>query len=337
MRLGATARRCTPLLPQAGRCKPILEEHPVNDSPFMRTMRCLTVLGLGSLSMQAMGEDSANLFNGGHNPRIKRIHGVTVTGTNSVRGKPFFDWGPPFGTFNFPDLFVYNEHGTEPLLIDENTPDSAIVATGVSPEYLMIRGETADVIKPGTVNLPLRNIPINIDFAYIKRTPLRGFDTADPLELSQSEPSNPITLGQWMKASGVATIDCSGDGATVRLRMRNLIPNRMYSAWATMSLPPVIGQPGGQNAFPYPIGGTPANAFLTDRNGDATFERWIKFCPFDAPATKGSKPSIPAVDIEVLYHGDFQTYGAIPEPGLMLGLITFTHVVFPVNVALLNN
>jgi hypothetical protein len=285
---------------------------------------------------QAYNDDSDTGAGDRLDKRIKRIRGVTVTGVNSVRGKPFFSWGGPFATFNFPDLFVYNEHGTEPLLIDENTPDSAIVATGVSPEYLFIRGQTASVIPPGSTNLPLRNVPINIDFNYVKRVPLRGLLQADPLELSQSEPANPITLGQWMKASGVAVIDCSGEGATVKLRLKSLIPNRIYSAWATMTLPAQVGQPG-VNSFPLPIGGTPGNIFLTDKNGDATFERWIKFCPFDTQSTGGSTPSIPALDIEVLYHADFQAYGAIPAPGLMLGLITFDHLVFPIGVELLNN
>jgi hypothetical protein len=267
--------------------------------------------------------------------RIKHIRGVTVTGVNSVRGKPFFDWGPPFGTFNFPSIFVYNEGGTEPLRIDEHTPDSAILATGISDEYLLIRGETWDVVKPEWLNVPLRKWPILIDFGNVRRLELRGLNEADPLELSQSEPANDITLGQWMKASGHLTLTCSKRQANVKLRMKNLIPNRTYSVWATASLPDTVPGEPGRYASTLPIGGTP-NVFVTDGNGDAAFERAIKFCPYDTQLPAGGIPTIPVLNIEVLYHGDHQTYGAIPAPGLMLGLVTFSHVVFPIDVKLLD-
>jgi hypothetical protein len=262
--------------------------------------------------------------------RVKYIRGVTVTGTNSVRGRPFFDWGGTYGTFNFPTTFIYNENGAQPLLIDEATPDSAVLATGVSPEYLLIRGDSPDVVKPESINVPLRKVPVNIDFdpSLAKKRPLRGLLEADPLELSQAEPAADITLGQWMKASGVAAIECSGDGANIRLRMKNLIPNRIYSVWATMAL----AEPASGNvSSTLPVGGTPS-IFMTDPSGDATYQRHIKFCPLDTQSGLS-----PMLDIELLYHANHSTYGAIPAPGLMLGLLTFPHIVFPVNVALLDN
>ncbi len=294
-------------------------------------LQCFTAaLGLGLLSLQSMNAVANDRDESSR--KAKRIQGVTMTGTNSALGKPVFSWGGVFGTFNFPTTFVYNSHGTEPLPLDETTPASAILATGVSPEYLFIRGETPDVVKPEWINVPLRKVPVNIDFdvSLTKKTVLRGLLQADPVERSQSEPAGDITLGQWMKANGVLTINCAGRGADLKMRFENLIPNRLYSVWATMGLP----DPGSgieNPAIPLPIGGTPS-VFMTDERGDATFRRWIKFCPLDKNATRD-----PMLTIEVLYHANHSVYGAIPAPGIMLGLITFPHVLFPINVELLAN
>jgi hypothetical protein len=307
------------------------EEHEVSHHIKGR-LQCFTaVLGLGILSLQstcAVAHDHDE-----NSRRVKRIQGIVVTGTNSAFGKPLFSWGGPYGTFNFPTTFVYNKNGTEPLPLDENTPPSAILATGVSPEYLFIRGETPDVVKPEWINVPLRKVPVNIDFdpSLQQKTVLRGLLEAQPAERAQSEPAGDITVGQWKNASGVLTINCAtGRGAELKMRMQNLIPNRLYSIWATMGLP----KPGGgiQNpTLPWPVGGTPS-VLMTDDHGDATFKRWIKFCPLDKNATPD-----PMLTIELLYHANHSIYGAIPAPGIMLGLITFPHILFPINVEMLEN
>src|SRR5205814_2116207 len=197
-------------------------------------------------------------------------------------------------------------------------------------------GETPDVVKPEWVNVPLRKVPVNIDFSptLAKKVPLRGLLEAEPMELSQADPANDITLAQWMKASGVVKINCSGDTADISFSLRSLIPNRVYSLWATMELPKQLPPPGTgpiNYSTTLPIGGTPG-IFMTDEHGDATFKRWIKFCPFDAQPNH-----TPMLTIDVLYHANQSTYGAIPAPGIMLGLITFPHILFPITVKPLNN
>lgn len=289
----------------------------------------------------AGGDDSSRYsekkWRGKHkDERVKRIRGITVTGVNSVKGRALFDWGEPFGTFNFPAIFAHNENGDTPFPVDEDTPDSAILATGVAPEYLFVRGETFDDVDPAKVNLPLRNVPINIDFDYLEKVPLPGLEEAQPLELSQAVPNNDITLGQWMEARSVIKIDCTGDKAKVKLGVRNLIPNRIYSVWATVNLPEEVSGTPGVYSSTLPIGGTP-NIFITDENGDARYERDIKFCPYDIDPEKVDMPVHPVLNIELLYHADHEAYGAIPAPGIMLGLITFSHVVFPINVEMLDN
>lgn len=314
----------------------------------INTMQCFTaVVGLALLSMQPMSvvagdrdesayKDDHHLRGGDHHRRIKRIRGVPVTGVNSVLGKPFFSWGEPFGAaFNYPAMGVFNKDGADPLPLDANTPQSAILSTYIDPVFLALLGKPADyVVNPEWINVPLRDVPINIDFAFVQKQTLPGVREAGALELAQAQPANDITLGQWMEASGVVTINCSGAGADVKLRMRSLIPNRMYSVWALMGLPP---QPGSTipAAFPIPIGGTP-NFFMTDKNGAATFSRWMKGCPLDTQSM-GS----PMLLIDVHYNANQQTYGAVVTPGFIdgnwPGIITFSHVVFPINVELLDN
>jgi hypothetical protein len=130
-----------------------------------------------------------------------------------------------------------------------------------------------------------------------------------------------------MRASGLAKIVCEDDHASVELQMRSLLPNRMYSVWATLGLPRDGSSP---YFFPLPLGGTP-NMFITDKEGDAVFKRYIKFCPLDPESTNR-----PLLLINVQFHANHQNYGAVPEPsfvpGFWLGLVTFSQMQFPINV-----
>jgi hypothetical protein len=303
----------------------------MNHYEIRKAMQVAAVFTLALLSMESLSV-SAEEDNDGHEGRHMRIiPGVTVTGQNDVRGKPFFSWGAPYGDFHFPTVGVYNPNGTEPMHVDESTPDSALLSTIVDPTFLIVAGATPGDVDPSWVNVPLRNIPVNTDFALVTKKALPGtLETPVPIQQSQSEPSGPITLGQWMQASGSAEIVCEGAGANVRLDLKSLLPDRMYDVWATLGLP----RDGSSNKFfPIPLGGVP-NVFVTDKHGNAVFKRWINFCPLKPETTNR-----PVLTINVQYHGNQQSYGAITEPGfihgLWLGVITFNHIQFPVNVEVL--
>lgn len=268
--------------------------------------------------------------------KIKHIHGISVTGVNSVLGDPLFSWGEPFGaSFNFPTMGVYDELADHPQPITADTPYSAVLASYIDPLFISLFNKPDDFeVDPSLLNVPLREIPVNADFFLSQRLPLPSIRDADPLELSQASPAKDITLGRWLKARGTASIRCLDDNAYVKLRMRSLIPNRMYSVWATMGLPP---QPGATTpaAFPIPVGGTP-NYFMTDERGNAVFKRWLNFCPLDIE-TSGS----PLLFIDVQYNAIHQSWGSIVAPGFIdgnwPGTITFSQMVFPVNVELLED
>jgi hypothetical protein len=263
-----------------------------------------------------------------HHRHIERvIRGYAVTGSNVVKGKPLFSWGPPYGLFTLTHLGIYNAAGPNPLPINENTPASAVLATYVDPNVLLVGGAKPEDVKPEWINVPLRKIPVNTDFAFVVKGPLLGALSSPPLRQSQVEPAGDITLGQWMKASGAVRITCHGDQATVNLKIRDFLPNREYTVWATLGLP---SDGTAQTFFPIPLGGTP-NIVITNKYGDADFTRVIRACPLVPDSTNR-----PMLTINVQFHGNHQSYGGVPEPafihGWWPGLVTFTQMQFPVNV-----
>lgn len=261
--------------------------------------------------------------------RKRVIQGVAVTGHNDVLGEPFFDWGPPFGAFGFVTLGIYNEYGSVPLPLSTSSDDSAIVATTLDPRILAPNGITDEDVNPQWLNIPLRQVPTTINFYEKKALP--GIFDAEPSEKAQAGPVEPITLGQWMSASGTAKILCFDDGhSTIRLRMKNLIANRLYGVWSTLG-PSKRGDP---EIFPsLPIGGVP-NLFVSDGEGDALYERSLQFCPLTPEATDR-----PMLVINVQLHSNHQNYGAINGPplaqvpnGYWIGTVIHNHLQFPVNV-----
>lgn len=262
----------------------------------------------------------------------KVIRGVAVTGHNDVQGKPFFDWGPPFGTFGFATLGVFNDHGPMPLPLTESSPRWALVATRVDPNLLAATGVSPDEVDPSWLNVPLRDVPVQYSFGKTKRFP--GIFEAEASEKAQADPVKPITVAQWMRANGVARIVCEGNHRShLRLQLHDLIPNRMYAVWATLGQ----SRRGDPEVFPsIPVGGTP-NIFVTDPDGSATYERPMQFCPLRPETTDR-----PMLVINVQYHSNHQNYGGINGPpieripgGYWIGTTIHNHLQFPVNVTLL--
>lgn len=304
---------------------------------FLRTVCMTAALALPvsicaeSLSLPEHKPSAVGSERGSKNFRRMVVQGYAVTGHNNILGRPYFSWGEPYGAFNFPTVGVYNETGEKPLPIDGNTASDAVLATAIDPGLLFVSGKGPDYVVPREwINVPLRSVPVNTDFAFVDKEVLPGEGAASPLELAQAEPSDALTLGRWMAAGGLAKITCRGDMATVDLSLNRLTPNRMYSVWATLGLP---RDGSASTFFPIPLGGAP-NILITDVQGDAEYRRKINFCPLDTRSTNR-----PLLTINVQYHANHQNYGAVPEPafidGYWLGLITFNHVQFPVNVELL--
>jgi hypothetical protein len=311
-----------------------------NDMDKYRTNKAAAVISaLLLLSMQSLqsvsapadtdsqDEDSRGVF------MSRTIHSIVATGLNDHLGVPPYDLGPPFGTFNFAMLGVYNKDGPTPLPITPDTPDSAILATTVHPNFLVIDHKTQADVNPAWLNIPLRDVPINTDFGsvYTLSGPgLLGVRAAGPQDVAQAEPADPITLGQWKKGRGILKVICHSEtSARLKLRVQSLLPHRMYGIGATLGGFHEV--PVDQQILqPFTIGGVP-HLLVTDEHGDGELDRDISFCPLDPNSTDRT-----VLVINLLYYSRHQNYGAVPEPvlvnGLWLGLVTHNHLQFPINV-----
>jgi hypothetical protein len=263
----------------------------------------------------------------------REVHSIIATGLNDHLGKPPYNLGAPFGTFNFAMLGVYNKDGPTPLAITPDTPDSAILSTTVHPNFLLIDGKTQADVNPAWLNIPLRDVAINQDFGSIYTLtgpPLPRMRDAAPQAVAQAEPADPVTLGMWKKGRGTLKVICRSEtDATLKLSVQHLLPHRMYGIGATL---------GGFHEIPvdqwklapFTIGGEP-HVFVTDENGDGYHERQIAFCPLDPNSTDRT-----VLVINLLLYSRGQDYGAVPEAvlvnGLWLGLVTHNHLQFPINV-----
>lgn len=113
-----------------------------------------------------------------------------------------------------------------------------------------------------------------------------------------------MTEEQWMQASGDARVVSTENGqATVELQASGLVPEGLYTIWWVT--PQTLGMDMG------PGGGTPANEFTADSEGNASTTITVP-----ADNTYGM--------IVVAYHADDQTHGEVPGE---MGEVTFEHLM----------
>lgn len=247
-----------------------------------------------------------------------RIKGRVVTGTNRFLGQPLTDFGAPLGTAGFSNVAAQNSYGAQPIPLTTDTPSSALLATYVDPMFLSLIGKTPADVDPAQLNVLLQDVPVNVDPAGSVRSSLKGILQAVQMHPSLAEPSAHITLAHWVHAEGVASITCQTEEmSTVAIKLKNFLPNRIYTMWAIL---------GGAELVPLPLGGVP-NAIVTNNRGNARFERVLKFCPFQTRS--GDRPLLL---IDVVFHSDQQVYGAVPDlpfADLFTGLVNHTQYEFP--------
>lgn len=288
-------------------------------------MKFLATLCLTSLTVASIAATPASAQPEGATKTLE-MKGVAVTGLNRILGKPLFDFGPPHGTVGFYTIGAYNPDGPDALLLTPDSPPSTILATSIDPGFLAVFGAKPSEVDPSRLNVPLRDIAVIADFKGDKR-PLRDHREAGQMEASRSVSyAGPITLGDWMKASGTGTITCPPKhNPHVELSLSGLIPHGLYTAWSGILTP--LGP------RPVALGGAP-NSFVADESGNAKFSARMNFCPMDL------KPGeLPLAFIDILFHGDQALYGAVGElinGGSPTGVVTFIQVEFPVSVTLLN-
>ena len=142
-----------------------------------------------------------------------------------------------------------------------------------------------------------------------------------PFQPSIAAPTHPITLGDWLSAKGKAFIKCGRDGnATIDLRMRNLVPNRIYTVWSA-NVNAELGP------FNQPLAGAPS-AFSTDQKGNARFKRELNFCPLEPVAEAQAQ----MLWIMAVLHSDHMAYGGVfttNADSLFGGTVAHVHLHFP--------
>jgi hypothetical protein len=305
----------------------------MNEYTSNRLLRTLAaLLPAVALTTLAAGTASGSSDEDHTNTTTLVVKGFAVTGHNDVLGKPAFDWGPPFGTFGFVTIGAYNPDGPMPIRLSEDMPKSTLMATMIDPNVLAATGVSLDEVDLSWLNVPLREVPVHYSFGKTK--PFLGLFDTDPSEKGQAMPMDPITIERWMKASGVAKIVCESDHrASLKLQMKDLIPNRMYGVWSTLG----PSKRGDAEVFPsIAVGGTP-NIFVTDKAGNATYEREMQFCPMRPETTDRAM-----LVINVQLHSNHQNYGGINGPPIerlpgayWIGTVIHNHLQFPINVTML--
>ena len=252
---------------------------------------------------------------------VTNINGVAVTGTNRMYGQPIADYGPPLGTVGFSNVGIYNPGGQDPMSIDENSPGDAVLATIVDPDFLAAVGLPITLIDQNLVNIPLREVGINVSPAGDVREPVPDATAVDPLVPNQAIPAGPISLDEWLSAKGTARIACGDLGGAISLVLKGLLSNRIYTIWGIFE--------SAAGAFvAVPLGGAP-NVIATDGSGKGSFRRVLNYCPFET-TEQGSR----LLAIDVVYHSDQQVYGFVPDltlKGFITGTTTHTQLEFTIS------
>ena len=109
----------------------------------------------------------------------------------------------------------------------------------------------------------------------------------------------------------------------MKIKVKSLVPNRVYTVWALWLGPSV---PGG--FIPVPLGGVP-NSYVTDKKGNATYERELNFCPTDAAKKDPVGDELTLAIIGTHLHSDHVAYGGIPAPlfeGFSPGTVVQEHL-----------
>ncbi|MEX2499815.1 MAG: hypothetical protein WD397_13180 [Wenzhouxiangellaceae bacterium] len=254
----------------------------------------------------AAGESPDNHGGLHGNPPVEVIRGIAVTGPNSLLGQQVADFGPGGSTGS--DLVAeFDPNGDVPLSLSPATPRDSLVAT-----------TAADDADSALWNLPLRQVPTNISSDGNERASLPGQLSADTFDFNQAEPAEPITFHEWLEAEGRLRFRCHANGtATVDVRVRNLIPNRVFTLWA------LFGESGA-----IPFGGAP-NVIMTDEYGDGRFHRRLNFCP-SQETDNGDKLD----QIVVVFHSDQQNYATqptLPDRGFPPGIVAHPQLQFTID------
>lgn len=115
-----------------------------------------------------------------------------------------------------------------------------------------------------------------------------------------------MTLGDWLAATGSATVTCTGSQGTVRATFENLVPDGVYTMWYFfMATPPTADPARGVIEIPVGARDGSQNTFTADADGRANFEATFE------PCLQMSGSQLMA-GLAIAWHSDRKTYGLYP-------------------------
>src|SRR5215208_3624583 len=162
------------------------------------------------------------------------IKGRVVTGTNRFLGQPLTDFGGLIGTGGFTNVAAHNPSGAEPTPLAPGARPSTRLATYVDPDFLALIGKTPADVDRSKLNVLINDVPVNVSPAGDERATLSGILRSGQAQPSLAEPSAHVTLADWVRASGTAQIKCRGGAGSVRLELKGLLANRLYTVWGIL-------------------------------------------------------------------------------------------------------
>lgn len=249
------------------------------------------------------------------------IPGKVVTGFNRFLGQPPVNFGPPLRLQGWEAIGAFNPDGAEATPLVAGTPNNTLLATCVDPTFLNLY-DVPGGVDPDFLNVPLRDVGTNVSLdGCSTRQPLPLAEESPPLFLTQASPGDPIRWRDWRRARGALSITCDESGRSeVVLRARNLLPNRLYTAWRMLEIE--------NRAFPAPFGGVP-NALTTDADGAGLLRRSLNYCPTDR---QPGDPRLLAVLLSLQSDNSLNgVYPFLPEAGLPEGTISHPHLQFNID------
>lgn len=233
--------------------------------------------------------------------RPLEIRGVAVTGWNKIYGDPARDLRM-VGQLNFDVGGVFNPDG-QALPIDANTSPDALLASYAAPDvYLAFFGV------PDAQNVPDQNI-LYADYPHLTTHesefgPLPQLaDNPDWFGKSNGSENRGLTVRRWLQASGTMRFECRvGERPSYRVRVRDAIPGGLYTVWGFY-----FDQDIGSLMPDFAFGGTSANVFVADKDGEIEGARALNFCPQSITAADRYVP----VAMFLVYHPDGRVNAAV--------------------------
>ncbi|MCO7188685.1 MULTISPECIES: hypothetical protein [unclassified Pseudoalteromonas] len=273
----------------------------------------------------------------------RTVKGHLTTGVNNYCGRKLFEFPAAYDSLNDLSFQFVGEYDPTPGALDakplsaENCEADTILASTTDPVNVAWLQSFLDMpdADPRLKNRPIMDKPTYVDLignhGYIER---RLPEHSNPVPFFDG-PKEEITLGSWSKARGRYKFQCYNDNSAKTVaRFKHLFPNSMYSMLA-------VWDRAGELVV-QPFGGLP-NVFITDKRGNARYEKEINGCPL-LPTEDGSS----LLYLIISYHPNASITGAssfitaapatvIDKDGSVFestqppGIVIHDQIMFPIN------